>query len=385
MQEDQAQEDDEDDRQFRTESEALRDLLRQAPTLQETMTHAQRQEGQQDAAVTGLLRQSLLRTNQEEHPESPARQRPRRQTFPYPTPQDRHQTSVGLYMQHVADTLSPTDCMVSLEGRGKMAKTALLGHRGLPRVKDCRRRVTVDWDSGLVLEDVDTTKLARKTAENLQRRWPSHVSHTETFMIYEKHDFNPNWTGAQVTVKDTLQKEINIWNLPQEQLDMFTKQASRGRMKEWNAVKESGAIQVLTGRAAKDIRDTLSHRIVPSRWLDKWKVSGPAANHGFTLQQQNWVDPRVEAKSRWIVQGFHDPDIDMIERSVPTPATGDVPMALQLMASHHMRAWTADCKSAFMQSLTQTKEKATAVALERGRLDEDPATPHMKLLASEVC
>eukprot|EP00971_Amphidinium_carterae_P054625 1076231-Amphidinium_carterae.1 len=169
-------------------------------------------------------------------------------------------------------------------------------------------------------------KVGKENLREPAKEMASHVSHTETFMIYEKHDLNPNWTGAQVTVKDTLQKEINIWKLPQEQLDMFTTQASRGRVKEWNAVKESGAIQVHTGRAAEAIRETLAHRIVPSRWLDKWKVSGPAANHGLSLQQQNWVDPRVEAKSRWIVQGFHDPEIvqiDMIERSVPTPATGD--------------------------------------------------------------
>eukprot|EP00971_Amphidinium_carterae_P258584 5132371-Amphidinium_carterae.1 len=131
---------------------------------------------------------------------------------------------------------------------------------------------------------------------------------------------------------------------------MFISQEQRGRVKEWKAVKGSGAVQIHSGLAAQRIRDTMPDRIVPSRWLDKWKVAGPVADHGVKLSQQNWVDKRVEAKSRWIVQGFHDPDIDLIERSVPTPATGDVPMALQLMASHKMKAWTADCKSAFMQS-----------------------------------
>ena len=39
------------------------------------------------------------------------------------------------------------------------------------------------------------------------------------------------------------------------------------------------------------------------------------------------------AKSRWIIQGFHDPDIAILNRSVPTPETQDVPLALQILVS----------------------------------------------------
>ena len=57
------------------------------------------------------------------------------------------------------------------------------------------------------------------------------------------------------------------------------------------------------------------------------------------------------AKSRWIIQGFHDPDIAVLNRTVPTPFTADVPLALQMLVSLQARAWAADVKSAFTQGL----------------------------------
>ena len=56
------------------------------------------------------------------------------------------------------------------------------------------------------------------------------------------------------------------------------------------------------------------------------------------------------AKTRWILQGFHDPDIEMLNRSVSTPETEDVPLALQLIASIRARAFTLDVRAALTQS-----------------------------------
>ena len=55
------------------------------------------------------------------------------------------------------------------------------------------------------------------------------------------------------------------------------------------------------------------------------------------------------AKSRWIIQGFHDPDIAILNRTVPTPATSDVPLALQVLASIQASIWVGDVKAAFTQ------------------------------------
>eukprot|EP00971_Amphidinium_carterae_P178816 3546775-Amphidinium_carterae.2 len=343
---------------FRAEAAIIRRVIEQAPPLQVPASWqgepnmdqtAIQRENVQDESLNNLLRHSLSsrRHPPEEHPDSPARQRPRRQTFPYPTPQDWHQTSAGQYMSHVFSVMAPTERMVSVERTGKGAKGAVITDPLVPRLRDCRRRVTIDWSSNQVLEDLDMRGGQHRSS---QRRWPAHVSHTETFFIFPSMFEDVTFNGAQVTIKDTLVKEINIWRLPEEQQKMFLTDVKRGRLKEWLSVKESGAVQVHEGEVARKIRAELKERCVPSRWLDKWKVAGPVAHHGLMLSQGNWVDPRIEAKSRWIVQGFHDPDIDLVSRSVPTPATGDVPMALQLMACFGIQAWTADCKSAFMQS-----------------------------------
>jgi hypothetical protein len=63
------------------------------------------------------------------------------------------------------------------------------------------------------------------------------------------------------------------------------------------------------------------------------------------------IPAHLGAKSRWIIQGFHDPDIAILNRSVPTPATSDVPLALQMLASIRAPAWVGDVKSAFTQGL----------------------------------
>ena len=57
------------------------------------------------------------------------------------------------------------------------------------------------------------------------------------------------------------------------------------------------------------------------------------------------------AKSRWIMQGFTDPDISLLNRTVPTPTTEDVFMALQLIASIGGNAGVSDVSAAFGQSL----------------------------------
>ena len=57
------------------------------------------------------------------------------------------------------------------------------------------------------------------------------------------------------------------------------------------------------------------------------------------------------AKSRWILQGFHDPDISILNRSVPTPETTDVPLCLQMLASINAKSFVADVRGAFSQGM----------------------------------
>ena len=63
------------------------------------------------------------------------------------------------------------------------------------------------------------------------------------------------------------------------------------------------------------------------------------------------VKSNYAAKSRWILLGFNDPDIALLNRSVPTPETMDVPLALQLLASIQAKGWVGDVRGAFTQGL----------------------------------
>ena len=89
-------------------------------------------------------------------------------------------------------------------------------------------------------------------------------------------------------------------------------------------------------------------RIILSQWHEKWKDRGDDFDNGLNDPQ---LDSRLGAKSRWILLGFHDPDIHLLNRSVPTPDTQDVPLALQLIASIRGEAAIADVSSAFTQSI----------------------------------
>ena len=67
--------------------------------------------------------------------------------------------------------------------------------------------------------------------------------------------------------------------------------------------------------------------------------------------QDAQVPRHHDAKSRWILHGFHDPDISILRRSFPTPETSDVPLCAQMLATLRATAWVGDVKGAFSQGL----------------------------------
>jgi hypothetical protein len=96
-------------------------------------------------------------------------------------------------------------------------------------------------------------------------------------------------------------------------------------------------------------------------------------------------DPEVPrhmgAKSRWIIQGFHDPDIQVLNRTVPTPATSDVPLSLQIIASIQARAWVGDVKSAFAQGLKRQRPERLFATPPAGGLPGEEDDVLIELLA----
>eukprot|EP00959_Pyramimonas_sp_CCMP1952_P404878 8485624-Pyramimonas_sp.AAC.1 len=58
-----------------------------------------------------------------------------------------------------------------------------------------------------------------------------------------------------------------------------------------------------------------------------------------------------DAKSQWTTHGFHDPDIAVLNRTVPTPPTSNVPVALQCLSPIKAKAWVGDVESAVARGL----------------------------------
>eukprot|EP00973_Karenia_brevis_P006375 867012-Karenia_brevis.AAC.1 len=75
------------------------------------------------------------------------------------------------------------------------------------------------------------------------------------------------------------------------------------------------------------------------------------------LKREAGIPAHHGAKSRWILQRFHDPDITILNRSVPTPETSDVPLILQMLTSIRAKAWVGDVQGAFSQGLRGQRDQ----------------------------
>ena len=118
-------------------------------------------------------------------------------------------------------------------------------------------------------------------------------------------------------------------------------QFDASRHTEVQGILDAEAMKILTVEDDARIRATCPERVLPNRWTEKWEDMGPDAQH--------------IAKSRLIVLGFHDPDIDFLHRTVPSPESESIMWVLQLLASFQCRALIADVKVAFMQGLKRQR------------------------------
>ena len=114
---------------------------------------------------------------------------------------------------------------------------------------------------------------------------------------------------------------------------------------EWAAILDTSAVTIISPAAANDIRNHLSHRIVPSR-------------HVYRETPGEGVGAVSKAKCRWCVLGHRDPDIRQLERSSPTPQTSSIDTFLFVAAVLQREVTLGDLKSAFMQSDKDLSERS---------------------------
>ena len=102
-----------------------------------------------------------------------------------------------------------------------------------------------------------------------------------------------------------------------------------------------------TGTVCKVLRDSLSpEQILRCRWIHVWKpIEDPA--------EQKRLGKKRKAKSRLVVLGYLDPELETIPRDSPTLNRQSRMLILQTIASLQWKLMSFDIKAAFLQGKTQ--------------------------------
>ncbi len=161
----------------------------------------------------------------------------------------------------------------------------------------------------------------------------------------EKTDFTLEEAEAVFdTMHFFLKKKAPAAELSYDQLSPSEqRQFDEARLRETNGIMDAGAMTLLKLEEEEVVLRDEPDRVLPSRWTEKWKDMGPGM--------------AVLAESRLVVLGFHDPDIDLLFRSAPSPDSESILWVLQLFASMRARAFVADVKVAFMQGLKRQRPR----------------------------
>eukprot|EP00971_Amphidinium_carterae_P340218 6478433-Amphidinium_carterae.1 len=149
---------------------------------------------------------------------------------------------------------------------------------------------------------------------------------------------------------------------------------------EGSRLKEAKVVQasmepIFDQQEAERIMTTVPERVIFSRWLDTWKAVDELEASQPKDHQEAGVPPQLVAKSRLILQGFTDPDHEVMDCEVPTAEVGDITMMCQLLASHGCVATVADIKGAFNQAHSGLRAEPLYVLLP----DSDPLWPGVRL------
>ena len=122
-------------------------------------------------------------------------------------------------------------------------------------------------------------------------------------------------------------------------------------LKEWqNNILRPGAAQLISLEDSMKIRrcPRQSKRIIPTRWV--------------LIEKDMGLNQPSDAKARFVVQGFKDPDLGEMEIASPTLHKDSLLLILQLIASMRWVLVIADIKGAFMSSRPLHREQGELYA-----------------------
>ena len=130
--------------------------------------------------------------------------------------------------------------------------------------------------------------------------------------------------------------EVKLSTLSPEEKEEFEK-AKQSEVNNW----------LQTGTVSKVLRDQLSpEQILRCRWIHVWKpIEDP--------KDQQRLGKSRKAKSRLVVLGYLDPELETIPRDSPTLNRQSRMLILQMIASLEWTLKSFDIKAAFLQGRTQ--------------------------------
>ena len=160
-------------------------------------------------------------------------------------------------------------------------------------------------------------------------------------VLYTHSELHSGW----ICLTKKSGKELQERTLSREERKLF----DAAKLTEIQNLEGSNAISFVTDpEEIQRIRDKLSHRLMPSRFI-------------LTKKQQE-IGMTWKAKARWILLGHRDPDAQELERYAPTPATPTVYLAFQILSSLRYRLVIMDVSSAFGQSDAHEREQGPLFA-----------------------
>lgn len=162
------------------------------------------------------------------------------------------------------------------------------------------------------------------------------------------------------TVAKRQRSEVKLRDLSSSEYQEF-REAQKKEISQW----------LETGTVRKVLRDLIpTQNVMQCRWVHTWKELDE-------IDRQK-LGKNKKAKSRLVVMGFQDPDLEDIPRDSPTLQRDSRSLLLQLAASQCWTISSFDIKTAFLRGSRRDQRKLAIEPPEEMR-------DHMKLKTNEIC
>ena len=145
-----------------------------------------------------------------------------------------------------------------------------------------------------------------------------------------------------------LKKEVSKKHLQGELRRKF----DEADLSEWRSIVEKDVVRLLTEIEAARVYKIEPERVMGSRFVRTRKELDIEEINMLPEGSISW-----KAKSRWVVQGYTEPDADGMQSSSPVSSTRSLYLTLQKAANKKWKTLFADVKTAYLNQPTRKREQ----------------------------